>query len=138
MSNALYDKGRDAFATKLLDWVNDAIKAVLVQTGAGHYIVDTANDQFLSAIASGDRIATVALAGKATLGNGVCDSSDPTFSAVPAGVADGAIVLYLDTGNPATSRLIAYIDTATGLPVTPGGGDILITWDNGANRIFKL
>jgi hypothetical protein len=34
--------------------------------------------------------------------------------------------------------LIAYIDTATGLPVTPGGGDIDITWDNGSNKIFKL
>ncbi len=35
-------------------------------------------------------------------------------------------------------RLIAYIDTATGMPVTPNGGDITIAWDNGANKIFKL
>lgn len=36
------------------------------------------------------------------------------------------------------SPLIAYIDTATGLPVTPNGGDITIAWDSGANKIFKL
>ena len=38
----------------------------------------------------------------------------------------------------AAQRVIAFIDTATGLPVTPNGGDITITWDNGANKIFKL
>jgi len=36
------------------------------------------------------------------------------------------------------SPLIAYIDTATGLAVTPNGGDITIAWDSGANKIFKL
>jgi len=34
--------------------------------------------------------------------------------------------------------LIAFIDTATNLPVTPNGGDIIVAWDNGANKIFKL
>jgi hypothetical protein len=47
-------------------------------------------------------------------------------------------VIYKDTGTAATSPLIAYIDTATGLPVTPNGGDITVTWDNGSNKIFKL
>lgn len=28
--------------------------------------------------------------------------------------------------------------TGSGLPVTPNGGNIVVTWDNGANRIFKL
>jgi len=30
------------------------------------------------------------------------------------------------------------MDTATGLPITPNGGDIIITWDNGTNRILRL
>ena len=54
------------------------------------------------------------------------------------GVSVEALVIYQDSGVSATSRLIAYIDTATGLPVTPNGGNITVTWDNGANRIFKL
>ena len=37
-----------------------------------------------------------------------------------------------------TSQLVAYIDTATGLPVTPNGGNIQIVWDTGANKIFAL
>ena len=49
-----------------------------------------------------------------------------------------ALVIYKDTGTESTSPLIMYIDTATGLPVTPNGGDITVTWDNGTNKIFKV
>jgi hypothetical protein len=55
-----------------------------------------------------------------------------------SGASVEAIAIYQDTGNEATSRLIAYIDTATGLPVTPNGGDINLNWDTGVNKIFKL
>ena len=48
------------------------------------------------------------------------------------------IDIYQDSGVEATSRLIANIDAATGLPVTPNGTDITVQWDSGANRIFKL
>jgi len=36
------------------------------------------------------------------------------------------------------SPLLAFLDSVTGLPVTPNGGDITVAWDNGANKIFKL
>jgi hypothetical protein len=49
-----------------------------------------------------------------------------------------ALVIYKDTGMASTSPLIAYIDTATGLPYTPSGGNIDVAWDNGSNKIFKL
>jgi len=60
-----------------------------------------------------------------------------TFTSV-TGASIEAIVLYKDTGTDSTSPLIAFIDTATGLPITPNGGDIIVTWDNGPNKIFKL
>lgn len=37
----------------------------------------------------------------------------------------------------ANSRALANA-TGSGLPVTPNGGNIVITWDNGVNKIFKL
>ena len=49
-----------------------------------------------------------------------------------------SIDIYKDTGVESTSRLICNIDTATGLPCTPNGGDITVVWDSGANKIFKL
>ena len=59
-----------------------------------------------------------------------------TFTAV-TGSAVTAIVLYVDTGTAGTSPLVAYLDTGvTGLPVTPNGGDITITWN--ASGIFAL
>ena len=65
------------------------------------------------------------------------DAADITFTSV-SGPSIEAIILFADTGTESTSPLIAYIDTATGLPITPNGGDIIVTWDNGANKIFKV
>lgn len=70
--------------------------------------------------------------------DGVADAADVTVSNVPTMAALESIVLFKDTGTESTSQLIAKIDVGTGLPVTPNGGDILIQWDAGANRIFKL
>ena len=50
----------------------------------------------------------------------------------------GNASVYQYTGVDATARLIAYIDSATGLPFLPSGGNVAIQWDNGANKIFKL
>jgi phage tail sheath gpL-like len=67
----------------------------------------------------------------------VADAADFSWTGV-SGAQSEAIVVYKDTGSAATSNLIAFIDTATNLPVTPNGGDITVTLDNGANRIFAL
>ena len=85
--------------------------------------------------ASGTQAGTT-LTGKGTAG-GAADAADVTFNGV-SGTSIEAILLFKDTGVAATSPLIAYIDTATGLPITPNGGDIIVTWDNGTNKIFKL
>jgi type IV secretory pathway VirB2 component (pilin) len=69
--------------------------------------------------------------------NGVADAADITFTAVTGDVSE-ALVIYKDTGVAATSPLLAFIDTATGLPVTPNGGNINVVFDNGTNKIFKL
>lgn len=135
MANALYTLGREKFLKGEISWNSDNIKCVLVD--AADYTVNLATDEFLSAIASGGRVATSGnLASKTTTG-GVADAADITFSAV-TGDPSEALVIYKDTGDAATSPLIAYIDTATGLPVTPNGGDITVTWDSGSNKIFRL
>lgn len=130
----MYDFGRDAFLNGDIDYTVDAIDCVLIDTD--DYTVDLVNDQFLSDVAAGARVATVTLTGKSTLA-GVADALDAVFSSVTGDVSE-ALILVQDTGNDATSQLIGYIDTGTGLPVTPNGGDITVTWDNGVNKIFKL
>ncbi len=127
MANAVYGKGREKFLNGDIDWANDDIKAVLVDTAA--YAVSIDSDEYLSSIPAGDRIATSGNLASKTSTLGVADAADITFSTVTGDVSE-AIVLYKDTGDAATSPLIAYIDTATGLPITPNGGDITITWDS--------
>lgn len=137
MANTLYDKGRQRFLEGQFNWSTDTIKCILVDTGA--YTPNFSVHEFLSDIPSSARIGTtsgVALTSKTTTG-GAADAADITFSAV-TGASIEALVLFSDTGTESTSPLIAYIDTATGLPITPNGGDIIVTWDNGANKIFKL
>jgi hypothetical protein len=135
MANALFDRARQRFLEGQFNWNTDTIKAVLLDTGT--YTVNLSAHEFLSDIGTGARISTSgAFTGKATTG-GAADANDVTFTSV-TGASIEAIVLYRDTGVDATSPLIAFIDTATGLPITPNGGDIIVTWDNGPNRIFKL
>lgn len=133
MSNALYDKGRDAFLNGSINWTSDTVKVALINTST--YTVNLSTHQFFSDL-SGVVGTPVALSGKSSSA-GVANASTATFTAV-TGSASGALVIYKDTGTTTTSPLIAYIDSATGLPVTPNGGDITITWDTGSNKIFKL
>ncbi len=135
MANALYDLGRKKFLDADIDWLVDNIKVVLVDTAT--YSVNLATDEFLDDIPSGERVATSGNLGTKDSTAGVADAANITFTAVSGDVSE-ALVIYKDTGAAATSPLIAYIDTATGLPITPNGGDITVTWDSGSDKIFKL
>ena len=135
MANTLYDYARQRFLEAQINWMTDTIKCILVDTGA--YTPQTGVHQYLSDIPTSARIAgPVTLTAKSTTG-GAADAADITFTSV-SGPSIEAIIIFADTGTESTSPLIAFIDTATGLPITPNGGDIIVTWDNGANKIFKV
>lgn len=135
MANALYNKGREGFATGAVNWTSDDIRVILIDVQ--DYTVNLATHDFLDDVIAAARVAVSAsLTGK-TATDGICDAADVTFTAV-TGDQSEALIIYKHTGVESTSRLIAYIDTATGLPVTPNGGNITVTWDNGTNKIFKL
>jgi len=135
MANALYDWGRRGFLDGSIDWDTDTIKAVLVDVA--DYTVDLVNHDFLSDIPVAGRVSTSPPFTAKTVVGGVADAADITFTAV-SGDSVEALVIYKDTGDAGTSRLIAYIDTAGGLPFTPDGSDVDVQWDSGANKIFKL
>lgn len=135
MANALYGLGRQAFLDGDIDWSVDNIKLVLYD--AADYTVSIDVDNALDDIAVAGRVAISGNFATKSSTLGVADAADITLTTVTGDPSEG-ISIYKDTGPEATSLLIANIDTATGLPVTPNGGDITITWDNGANKIFKL
>lgn len=135
MANALYDKGREGFLAGDIDWDANIVKVALID--AADYVVNTATHQFMSSVPVAARVAISPALTAKTVTDGVADAADVTFPTV-TGDPSEALIIFVDTGSDATARLIAYIDTATGLPVTPNGGDIIVAWDNGANKIFKL
>lgn len=135
MANTLFANARQQFLEAQINWMTDTIKCILVDSG--NYTAQTETHKFLSDISSSARVTQpVTLTAKSTAG-GAADAADCTFTKV-TGNSIEAIVLYKDTGDEATSGLIAWIDTATGLPLTPNGGDVIVTWDNGTNKIFRV
>jgi hypothetical protein len=74
--------------------------------------------------------------GTKTFTDGLFDAADTSFTGV-SGVQSEALIVYIDTGSAATSRVVCFLDTGyTGLPVTPNGGDINVAWPAGG--IFQL
>lgn len=138
MANALYVAFRNgvlgSHATRV-DLDADTINVVLIDHG-----VDTPNvttDDFYDDINAGLIDAPETLASKTigTVAAGVFDAANVTFTAVTGNSVE-SVNIYKDTGTPATGNLIAYFDTGTGLPVTPNGGDITVTWN--ASGIFTF
>lgn len=137
MANAIYPKYKEALlnntsGSALTGTGTTGLYAALVDTGT--YTYSSAHQFYssLSGIVGTDQeIASV------TLTNGLIDGADVTFSAV-TGSSVEAIVLYRkNAGANTTWQLVAYIDTGvTGLPVTPNGGNIGITWN--ASGIVQL
>ena len=136
MANAIYSKYKEACmkGSANIDMDTGTVKAALVDTGT--YTFSDAHE-FLSSLSG--VVGTAGAIGNTTVGvvaAAVFDGDNVTYTAVSGATAE-ASVIYIDTGSSATSRLVAYLDTGvTGLPVTPNGGDIAITWS--ASGIFKL
>lgn len=133
MANILYPKGKENFISGNIDLVNDTIRAVLIDTGTYTYNAAHADYADLSGVVGSE---SGAFASK-DVTDGVFDAADITFSSVTGATVE-ALVIFKDTGTAANDLLIAYIDSATGLPATPNGGDITIQWDSGANKIFAI
>lgn len=140
MANALYDKARQRFLEGQLNWMDDTIKCIMVDTSLYTFI---AAHQYLSDVTLAARSTAPTLMIEKSATDGAADAKDVTFAAV-SGPTIEALVIYkevLDVAlavDEASSVLIAYIDAATGMPITPNGGDIIVTWDNGVNKIFRL
>ena len=135
MANALFDAGREGFLGGDIDWDANDIKINFIDHADDN--PNVATDDFLDDITGAAIVATSGNLANKTKTAGVADADDITVSTV-SGDQFESIVIYKDSGVSSTSNLIAKIDTATGLPCTPNGGNITVQWDSGANKIFKL
>jgi hypothetical protein len=138
VSNALYPKYKqsvlsgDANSDLLQTSATTAPFLALVNTSSYTY---SSTHQFyssLSGVVGTDQQLTTP-----TTTNGTFDADDVTYTAV-TGSTVGALVVYRkNAGANTTWRLVMYEDTSvTGLPVTPNGGNIVVTWN--ASGIFLI
>lgn len=124
MANAIYPKFKEQALQGGVNLASGNIKAVLVDLA--DYTYSTAHE-FLSDVAVAGRVATSGNLASKSFTNGTFDSADFSFTAV-MGDQSEALIVFIDTGTPSTSRLVAFYDAGvTGLPVTPNGGDINVT-----------
>ncbi len=137
MANAVYLEYKQSLLTAdantaLTGTGATGLYAALVDTGTYTY---SSAHQFYSSLSG--IVGTDQEIGSVTTADGLVDGADVTFAAV-TGASVEALVLYRkNAGANTTWRLVAYIDTGvTGLPVTPNGGNITITWN--ASGIVQL
>jgi len=134
MADKVYPKSKAQMMKALLDLTTVTMRAYLLD---GTYTYNDSHE-FLSDVGAGTRVArTNPLTSKTVnLTTAAFDSDDPTAEAV-TGDNVNQIILYVDTGSEATSRLIFYKDTGIStIPFTPDGSDIRITVN--ASGWFKL
>ncbi|MEW4569308.1 hypothetical protein AB1L88_15695 [Tautonia sp. JC769] len=133
MANVVYPKARERALGTGLNLMAADVRALLVDLD--EYTYDAAHE-FLSDVPAGAQVSHSGLLANKSLAGGVFDSDNASFPSV-TGNASEALILYVDTGDPATSYLVTYLDTnVTGLPITPDGRNILIgVNENGWIRI---
>ena len=137
MANAIYPKYKEALLNASANSAitgsgSTGLYVALVDTGTYTYSASHEFYSSLSGVVGTDQEITTP-----TLTNGVVDGGDVTFSAVSGNSVEAIVIYRKNAGANTTWRLVAYIDTGqTGLPVTPNGGNITITWN--ASGIFAL
>ena len=135
MANALFAATRASFLKADCD-LDGTVKLSFIDHADDTPVAAT--DDFYDDITGAAIVGTSGAFTTKTFTDGVFDADDVTTSAV-SGDPFESIVIWLDTaGASSTDPLVAFLDTATGLPTTPNGGDITVAWDSGANKIFKL
>jgi len=142
LANALFVAFRNGIlgshATRV-DLDADTIKAMFVDHADDTPVAAT--DDFINDILSAARVPAIASCpalGTKTIGSvgsGVFDAADTVFTAL-SGDQSESLILFKDSGVEATSDLVAFWDTATGLPLTPNGADVTVVWN--ASGIFQV
>jgi hypothetical protein len=113
----IYPLARQLFATAALNWATVTVKAALL---AAAYTPDL-TQKYLSGIPASAILATSPNITGKTGANGLLDGNTTSFGVVSSASPAGYILFYQDTGNPATSPLVLFLDT----PDIPGMPQIL-------------
>lgn len=142
MANAVFPKAKEGFLDGTIDLDTAVIKVALVRG----YTYD-GTDKFVSDVTGGGGTvhATSGALQNIDVTDGVLDADNITFTTPASNTNDHSLLIFQSSAvgggsdvAASSQRVIAWLDTGTGIPIKPAGGDITVAWDNGADKIFSL
>lgn len=141
MANTIFTRFFERVASGNLNWASAVVRCLL-ERSTSTYSVNKDHD-YVSDL-TGLVEVSVASYARQTLGSCAVnvddandrvelDCADISFGSLETGQTAKALIFYVQTGgndsSPSDDPLVAYMDTATGLPATLGGGTFSVTID---------
>lgn len=130
--NTSYPKGMEKLLSGQIDLSDGTLRAALVPTAYTY----SAAHEYLDQV--GPRIGTDVALTNTSVAGGVLGADDLAFGVIPTGSTAKGVVIYKNTGNPATSPLLLHYDQLQGFPMATNGGAIDIPWDDDVRRIARI
>lgn len=102
----LWPNARHLFATAQLSWLTGNKRCVILAQG----FTPTFAEQNYSDLPAQYIIQTSPVITNLAEANGFCTGDTINFGVITSALKANSLAFYLDTGNPSTSTLIAYVD----------------------------
>ena len=139
MANGLFASYRNVVLTTGVNTNTLTINAMFIDNADDTAVLATDDfvDDILAAAQVPAEASCPALASKTqgVVATGVFDAADTVFTSLSGDQAE-QLIIYEDSGTGSTSDLMAMWDTATGIPLTPNGGNVTVVWS--ASGIFTF
>lgn len=129
MASGMYEFGIDQLLRGNVDVINDAISVVVCSSS---YTPNLSTDQYQGDIPDAALLGEVELEGNAIIGTTFFANSAVVVG-TDSGETSNGVVVFCNTGNTATSVLLAYYDVTE---FETDGTDITIDWD--VSGLFEL
>lgn len=130
----------EGFIAGEIDLDTAVIKAAFVRG----YTFNAAHKFVSDVVTTGTINGTTAALANKTITGGVFNA-DQTSANTTASAVNHGLLLFQSSAvgggadvAQSAQRVIAYIDTGTGLPIQPGTGATPIVWNSGASKILKV
>lgn len=134
MATFCYDAMRERWATTGQNLLTSTIKAMLVSAA---YSAAPAH-VFVSQVNSGAILARSGTVTNKSAAKGIFACEIPELEALLSGSNAVGLILYVDTGSDATSRLIYYSSDGVGFPFQPQGINYFIGYDQANGGFLQV
>jgi hypothetical protein len=128
-----YNPARTLFATTGINWLTSDIRTLLVNI---QYVPDPSHSFVSDIPPSGIAVRGEVLASK-TVEDGFVRAATTRYEDLLLAQEVTGLVLYVDTGVDATSRLLAFMDDELAFPFTPAGFHYDFSYDAAKGGFFR-